>query len=130
MKRVMFVCQRNAHRSQMAEGFARALSNGTVEVRSAGLEASYVDPMTVQVMDEVGINIARQSSKALDDFQPEDFDVVISLCGHGLTLPAPWLTRGLFAHWQLDDAEGREIETFRHTREQVKGRVIHLLAKL
>jgi len=130
MKRVMFVCKKNSRRSQMAEGFARALSNGTVNVTSAGLEASYVDPITVQVMDEVGINIARQGSKALDTFAPEDFDAVISLCGCGVNLPEPWLTRDIFEDWQLDDPEGEGIETFRRIREQVKDRVIQLLAQL
>ncbi len=130
MKRVMFVCKKNSRRSQMAEGFARALSNGTVQVTSSGLEASYVDPMTVQVMDEVGINIARQGSKALDEFQPEDFDAVISLCGCGVNLPEPWLTQDIFEDWQLDDPEGEGLETFRRIREQVKERVIQLLAKL
>jgi len=58
MKRVMFVCKKNSRRSHMAEGFARTLGEDKIAVTSSGLEASQVDPITVQVMSESGINIA------------------------------------------------------------------------
>jgi len=130
MKRVMFVCKKNSRRSQMAEGFARSLGANRVQVASAGLESSFVDPLTVQVMQEVGIDISQQQSKPLSDFQPEDFDAVISLCGCGVSLPPEWLTRDYFADWQLEDPEGGELDTFRRVREQVKERVVQLLATL
>jgi len=130
MKRVMFVCKKNSRRSQMAEGFARSLGADRVQVASAGLESSFVDPLTVQVMQEVGIDISQQQSKPLSDFQPEDFDAVISLCGCGVNLPPEWLTRDYFADWQLEDPEGGELDTFRRVREQVKERVVQLLATL
>ncbi|WAS06016.1 arsenate reductase, glutathione/glutaredoxin type [Gloeomargaritales cyanobacterium VI4D9] len=130
MKRVMFVCKKNSRRSQMAEGFARSLGADRVQVASAGLESSFVDPLTVQVMQEVGIDISQQQSKPLSDFQPEDFDAVISLCGCGVSLPPEWLTRDYFADWQLEDPEGGELDTFRRVREQVKERVVQLLATL
>jgi len=127
MKRVMFVCKKNSRRSQMAEGFARALGGDQVYVASAGLEASFVDPLTVQVMQEVGIDISQQKSKPLSDFQPEDFDAVISLCGCGVNLPPEWLTRDYFADWQLEDPEGGDLDTFRRVRDQVKERVTQFL---
>ncbi|MEN9218872.1 MAG: arsenate reductase, glutathione/glutaredoxin type [Gloeomargarita sp. DG_2_bins_126] len=127
MLRVMFVCKKNSRRSQMAEGFARALGGERVQVTSAGLESSFVDPLTVQAMQEVGIDISQQQSKPLRDFQPEDFDVVISLCGCGVSLPTEWLTRDYFADWQLEDPEGGELDTFRRVRDQVKERVVQLL---
>jgi arsenate reductase len=127
MKRVMFVCKKNSRRSQMAEGFARALGGNQVYVASAGLEASFVDPLTVQVMQEVGIDISQQKSKPLSDFQPEDFDAVISLCGCGVNLPPEWLTRDYFADWQLEDPEGGDLDTFRRVRDQVKERVTQFL---
>jgi arsenate reductase len=127
MKRVMFVCKKNSRRSQMAEGFARALSGDQVYVASAGLEASFVDPLTVQVMQEVGIDISQQKSKPLSDFQPEDFDAVISLCGCGVNLPPEWLTRDYFADWQLEDPEGGDLDTFRRVRDQVQERVTQFL---
>ncbi len=130
MKRIMFVCKKNSRRSQMAEGFAKELGAGKVQVFSAGLEASHVDPITVQVMQEVGVDISQQTSKPLGQFNPADFDVVISLCGCGVNLPPEWLDREVFADWQLEDPEGKDIETFRMVRDQVKERVEQLLASL
>ena len=103
MKKVMFVCKKNSRRSQMAEGFARTLGEGKIAVASSGLASSHVDPITVEVMAEIGIDISNQSSKCLSDFNPEDFDAVISLCGCGVNLPEVWVLREVFADWQLDD---------------------------
>ena len=123
MKRIMFVCKKNSRRSQMAEGFARTLGEGKYEVASSGLEASQVDPTTVQVMSEIGIDISNQTSKPLSDFNPEDYDAVISLCGCGVNLPTEWLLKNVFQDWQLDDPEGQPIETYRRVRDEIKQRV-------
>jgi glutathione/glutaredoxin type arsenate reductase len=130
MKRIMFVCKKNSRRSQMAEGFARTLSQGNIGVTSSGLESSFIDPLTIEVMAEIGIDISHQSSKALADFSPEDYDAVISLCGCGVNLPESWLTRSIFEDWQLDDPEGADLETYRRIRDQVKERVETLLQQL
>jgi len=130
MKRVMFVCKKNSRRSQMAEGFARTLGEGKISVNSSGLEASHVDPKTVDIMSEIGIDISNQTSKPLSDFQAEDFDVVISLCGCGVNLPEAWVLREVFQDWQLDDPEGQPIETFRRVRDEVKERVVKLIESL
>jgi glutathione/glutaredoxin type arsenate reductase len=130
MKRVMFVCKKNSRRSQMAEGFARTLGEGKISVSSSGLEASQVDPTTVQVMSEVGIDITNQTSKALSDFNAKDYDAVISLCGCGVNLPDEWVLREVFEDWQLDDPEGQSIETFRCVRDEVKDRVKQLIESL
>lgn len=130
MKRVMFVCKKNSRRSQMAEGFARTLGAGRIAVSSSGLEASQVDPITLQVMSEIGIDISDQTSKPLSDFNPEDYDAVISLCGCGVNLPEEWVLREVFADWQLEDPEGQPLETFRRVREEVKERVDKLIESL
>ena len=130
MKRVMFVCKKNSRRSQMAEGFARTLGAGKIEVASSGLEASQVDPVTVQVMSEVGIDISNQTSKPLSDFQPEDYDAVISLCGCGVNLPEEWVLREVFQDWQLEDPEGQTKDTFCRVRDEVKERVEKLIHSL
>ena len=130
MKRVMFVCKKNSRRSQMAEGFARTLGAGKIEVASSGLEASQVDPVTVQVMSEVGIDINNQTSKPLSDFQPEDYDAVISLCGCGVNLPEAWVLREVFQDWQLEDPEGQTKDTFCRVRDEVKERVEKLIQSL
>ena len=126
----MFVCKKNSRRSQMAEGFARTLGAGKIEVSSSGLEASQVDPVTVQVMSEVGIDISSQTSKPLSDFQPKDYDAVISLCGCGVNLPQEWVLREVFQDWQLEDPEGQTIETFCRVRDEVKERVEKLIQSL
>jgi arsenate reductase (thioredoxin) len=127
MKKIMFVCKKNSRRSQMAEGFARSLGADQILVRSSGLESSQVDPLAVQVMSEVGIDISQQTSEALKDFQAKDYDVVISLCGCGVNLPEAWVSREVFEDWQLDDPEGESIETFRRVRDEIKVRVMNLL---
>ena len=130
MKRVMFVCKKNSRRSQMAEGFAQTLGEDKIAVTSAGLEASSVDPVTVQVMSEIGIDISNQTSKPLSDFNSQDYDAVISLCGCGVNLPEDWVLREVFQDWQLEDPEGQPLETYRRVRGEVKERVAKLIQSL
>jgi arsenate reductase (thioredoxin) len=129
MKRVMFVCKKNSARSQMAEGFAKTLADGQVEIVSSGLEASQVNPGAITAMDAVGIDIREQTSKPLSDFKPEDFDVVISLCGCGVNLPTDWILRETFEDWQLDDP-AEQPEIFPRVRDEVKERVETLIHSL
>jgi arsenate reductase len=127
MKQIMFVCKKNSCRSQMAEGFARHLGNGNVGVTSAGLEASQVHPTAVRVMQEVGIDISQQTSDSLENFQPQNYDAVVSLCGCGVNLPQEWVVREIFQDWQLEDPDGQPIETFRQVRDEIRQRVEALL---
>jgi arsenate reductase (thioredoxin) len=126
MKRVMFVCKKNSARSQMAEGFARHLGAGKIEVTSSGLEASTVRPEAIATMKDAGIDITSQTSKALSEFKAEDFDVVISLCGCGVNLPPEWVTREVFQDWQLDDP-AEQPEIFPRVRDEVRDRVTKLV---
>jgi arsenate reductase len=126
MKRVMFVCKKNSARSQMAEGFARTLGQGKIEVTSSGLEASLVRPEAIATMKEIGIDISDQNSKPLSDFNAEDFDVVISLCGCGVNLPPDWVVREVFEDWKLDDP-AEQPEIFPRVRDEIKERVTKLI---
>jgi arsenate reductase len=128
----MFACKKNSCRSQMAEGFARQLGEGKidVDVTSAGLEASRVHPTAIKVMSEIGIDISDQTSKPLSKFEPENYDAVISLCGCGVNLPEEWVVRELFQDWQLDDPDGQSLETFRRVRDEIKERVEELVRTL
>lgn len=126
MKRVMFVCKKNSARSQMAEGFAKTLGKGKIEVTSSGLEASQVRAEAIATMKEIGIDITDQHSKPLGDFKPEDFDVVISLCGCGVNLPTDWILREVFEDWQLDDP-AEQPEIFPRVRDEIKERVTQLI---
>lgn len=129
MKRVMFVCKKNSARSQMAEGFAKTLGKGQIEVSSSGLEASRVRPEAIAAMKEVGIDITDQQSKPLSDFKAEDFDAVISLCGCGVNLPPEWVTQEVFEDWQLDDP-AEQPEIFPRVRDEIKARVDNLIESL
>ena len=129
MKRVMFVCKKNSARSQMAEGFAKRLGTGTIEVTSSGLEASQVRPEAIATMKDAGVDISDQTSKALSEFKPEDFDIVISLCGCGVNLPPEWVKRDVFEDWQLDDP-AEQPEIFPRVRDEVRERVTRLIESL
>jgi arsenate reductase len=126
MKKVMFVCKKNSARSQMAEGFAKTLGKGQIEVTSSGLEASQVRPEAIAAMKAIGIDITDQTSKALGEFKAEDFDVVISLCGCGVNLPEEWLLREKFEDWQLDDP-AEQPEIFPRVRDEIKVKVTQLI---
>ncbi|WP_426777462.1 arsenate reductase, glutathione/glutaredoxin type [Lusitaniella coriacea] len=130
MKKVMFVCKRNSCRSQMAEGFAKTLGKGQIEVVSSGLEASRVHPTAVEVMKEIGIDLSEQTSDPLSDFQAQDYDAVISMCGCGVNLPQEWVLQEIFEDWQLDDPDGQPLDTFRRVRDEIKERVNGLVKKL
>ena len=130
MKSVMFVCKRNSCRSQMAEGFARAIGAGKIRVSSSGLEASRVHPTAIAVMAEIGIDITDQTSNALAEFQPTDFDAVISLCGCGVNLPEAWVLREVFEDWQLEDPDGQPIAVFQRVRDEIRDRVSALVDRL
>ena len=129
MKRVMFVCKKNSARSQMAEGFAKHLGAGKIEVTSSGLEKSSVRPEAIATMKDAGIDITEQTSNALREFKPYDFDIVISLCGCGVNLPPEWVQREMFEDWQLDDP-AEQPEIFPRVRDEVKARVETLIASI
>ncbi|WP_030005848.1 arsenate reductase, glutathione/glutaredoxin type [Picosynechococcus sp. NKBG042902] len=130
MKKIMFVCRRNSCRSQMAEGWAKHLGADKVIVHSSGLEASRVHPGAIAIMAEVGLDLTPQTSNALAEFNPEDYDAVISLCGCGVNLPAAWVTRPLFEDWQIQDPDGQPPEIFRNVRNEIQEQVNRLLKKL
>ena len=129
MKRVMFVCKKNSARSQMAEGFAKHLGIGKIEVTSSGLEKSSVREEAIATMNEIGIDITKQTSNALSEFKSENFDIVISLCGCGVNLPPEWVQREVFEDWQLDDP-AEQPEIFPRVRDEVKARVETLIASI
>jgi arsenate reductase len=81
-------------------------------------------------MAEAGIEISDQTSNALAEFSPEDFDGVISLCGCGVNLPEAWALRELFEDWQLDDPDGQPIEVFRRVRDEIRDRVTALIDQI
>ena len=80
--KVLFLCTGNSCRSQMAEGWARALKGDVVEPYSAGLEKHGMNPHAIRVMAEAGVDISKQFSKTLAELGPVAFDYVVTVCGH------------------------------------------------
>jgi arsenate reductase len=80
--KVLFLCTGNSCRSQMAEGWARALKGDAIEAHSAGIEKHGLNPHAVRVMGEAGVDISKQYSKTLAEIGPVEFDYVVTVCGH------------------------------------------------
>ncbi len=80
--KVLFLCTGNSCRSQMAEGWARALKGDIIEAYSAGIEKHGLNPYAVKVMQEAGVDISKQKSKTIDELDNMEFDYVITVCGH------------------------------------------------
>ncbi|SDS24229.1 arsenate reductase ArsC [Microterricola viridarii] len=125
---VLFVCVHNAGRSQMAAGLVRELSGGRVEVLSAGsLPADQINPVAVQAMAELGIDIAGEQPKLLTVDAVAESDVVITMgCGD----VCPIFPGKRYEDWQLEDPAGQGIESVRPIRDEIKARVEALLAGL
>jgi arsenate reductase (thioredoxin) len=127
MKRIMFVCKQNSARSQMAEGFAKHLGVSFLSVTSAGLEVAPITADAIAVMKDAGVDITRQIPKFLNDFQPEDFDIVISMCG--VSLPSAWAAKEFFADWHIDDPTERPEISWR-VRDEIRAKVVELIESL
>ena len=125
---VLFVCVHNAGRSQMAAAFLTHLSQGAVEVRSAGsAPADQVNPAAVEAMAEVGIDIATEQPKILTDQAVRESDVVITMgCGD----TCPFYPGKRYEDWVLDDPAGQGIEAVRPIRDEIRRRVDDLLDQL
>ena len=125
---VLFVCVHNAGRSQMAAGFLTALADGAVDVRSAGsMPGDQINPVAVEAMAEVGIDIAGEQPKLLTDESVQDSDVVITMgCGDA----CPFYPGKRYEDWVLDDPAGRPIDEVRGIRDEIRSRVENLLASL
>lgn len=80
--KILFLCTGNSCRSQMAEGWARALKSEAIEAYSAGLETHGLNPNAVKVMAEAGVDISRQRSKLVDELKAVAFDYVVTVCDH------------------------------------------------
>lgn len=80
--KILFLCTGNSCRSQMAEGFTKSLKKDEIEAFSAGIETHGLNPNAVKVMEEAGVDISGHESKKLDELMDENFDYVITVCGH------------------------------------------------
>ena len=127
-KTIMFVCVHNAGRSQMAAGFMRELGADQVDVLSAGsAPKDSINPVAVEAMAELGIDIANQKPKILTPEAVQQSDVVITMgCGDA----CPYYPGKRYEDWKLDDPAGQGIEPVRRIRDEIKARVEGLLAEI
>ena len=125
---VLFVCVHNAGRSQMAAGFMAALSQGAVTVLSAGsAPKDSINPVAIAAMAEVGIDIAKSQPKVLTSEAVQASDVVITMgCGDA----CPFYPGKRYEDWVLEDPAGKDLETVRKVRDEIKDRVTKLLSEL
>ena len=136
-KRVIFICIHNSGRSQMAEGFLRALGGDRYEVASAGIEAGKLNPLVVKSMAEVGVDISAHYSKKADDLiaQGEKFDTVITVCdesnaercpmfpGRGTNPQAERLHWGFPDPSALEGTEEEKLAGIRPIRDAIEARI-------
>jgi arsenate reductase len=127
-KTIMFVCVHNAGRSQMAAGFMRELGGDRVEVLSAGsAPKDSINPVAVEAMAELGIDIANQKPKVLTPEAVQQSDVVITMgCGDA----CPYYPGKRYEDWKLEDPAGQGIEPVRIIRDEIKARVEVLLGEI
>jgi len=124
----MFVCVHTAGRSQMAAGFMRELGGDRVEVLSAGsAPKDSINPVAVEAMAELGIDIANQKPKVLTPEAVQQSDVVITMgCGDA----CPYYPGKRYEDWKLDDPAGQGIDPVRVIRDEIKARVEVLLGEI
>lgn len=129
MKKILFLCVANASRSQMAEGLAREILGPEVEVMSAGSQPKQLNPLAVNTMAEIGIDISHHHSKSVDTIDKSAIDLVITLCAEEVCPIFQGKARRL--HWPIMDPDGNSSELsqeaiedrFRNARDQIKMRI-------
>ena len=129
MQRVLFLCTHNSARSQMAEAFLRHLGSERFDVASAGTEARGLNPLAVQAMAEVGIDISLQESKTLDQYVDQPFDLVITVCDEANEACPYFANAKERLHWSFPDpsaVQGNDetrFAVFRVVRDAIRERI-------
>jgi len=128
--KILFLCTGNSCRSQMAEGWARALKGQAVEAYSAGIETHGLNPHAVKVMAEAGVDISQQRSKHVDALKDVAFDFVITVCGHANESCPMWLgQKAKIVHVGFDDppalacaakTEEEALNCYRRVRDEIR----------
>ena len=125
---VLFVCVHNAGRSQMAAGLVKLRSQGRVHVRSAGsAPAEEINPAAVRAMAELGVDLNEEFPKPLTNDAVSAADVVITMgCGD----VCPIYPGKRYEDWELEDPDGKDLETVRRIRDEIDQRVQQLIGEL
>jgi len=127
MPGILFLCIHNAGRSQMAAGFARELGGDKVSIFSGGSEpADRVNPMAIEAMAELGIDISGQTPQKFTDELLNRVDVVVTMgCGD----TCPYIPGKRYLDWPLDDPRGQNLEAVRAIRDRIREHVVELLGE-
>ena len=129
MLKVLFLCTGNSCRSQMAEGFARALRGEAIEAYSAGVEPHGMNPRAVRVMSEAGVDIAGQRSKHVDELKDVAFDYVVTVCDHANETCPVFAGKTRRVHVGFDDpprlakearSEEEALSHYRRVRDEIR----------
>jgi arsenate reductase len=124
-KKVLFICTHNSARSQMAEGVINKLYGESYEAFSAGTNPTTVNPYAINVMREIGIDISKNRSKRIDEFQGVDFDYVITVCDDAKEACPNFSGGENYIHKSFIDPTSfngsveKKIEVFRQVRDQI-----------
>jgi arsenate reductase len=127
--KVLIVCTGNAARSQMAEGLLRNDAGDRFEVLSGGIYPSYVRPLAIEAMREVGIDISGQWSKSVEEFVDQDIDYVITVCDHANEVCPAFPARTKRIHWSIPDPvsvwgdDEAQLQAFRVARDDIRERL-------
>jgi arsenate reductase len=132
-RNLLFLCVHNSARSQMAEGFARAMAPPETIIASAGSDPRGVNPLAIEVMQEVGIDIRGQRSRRIDEVPWREADTVVTLCGEAEEVCPTVAADVRRAHWPLPDPaaapEAERLAAFRLARDEIRWRVASLLPR-
>ena len=125
-KKVLFICTGNACRSQIAHGLLRDMAGDRFEVFSAGSHPSRVHPMSVAVMEEVGVDISHHTSDFVDDYLDKGIDIAITVCDNANQSCPTFHGNAERIHWSIDDPfkgwnfDTSQMDSFRETRREIK----------
>jgi len=134
MKKVLFICTHNSARSQMAEGLVNHDLAGKVQAFSAGTDPTFVNPLAITALKEVGIDISRHLSKSLDEFANEKFDFVITLCDRAAESCPLFFGGTRRVHMGFSDpapitgTEEEKLTFFRNLRDQIREKIVGFLS--
>ncbi len=127
--KILFLCTGNSCRSQMAEGWARHLKGDRIEAYSAGIETHGLNPHSVKVMAEAGVDISRQRSKLIDEFKDMKLDYVVTVCGHANETCPFFPGKTKVVHIGFNDppklaaecsTEEEKLNCYRRVRDQIR----------
>lgn len=139
MLKVLFLCTGNSCRSQMAEGWARALKSDVIEPYSAGIEKHGMNPYAVKAMAEAGVDISGQYSKLVSELGDVDFDYVVTVCGNAHESCPVFSGRAKIVHAGFDDpprlaaacsTEAGKLACYCRVRDEIKAFVEQLPGNL